>query len=123
MLRVIFGDDEVGGASESKLSRRRVAVAGVRFQAACAGDGVMLTKSEKSKLFPGVVGANPQAAPFVEGVICDDGSGVDLQGGVVGAWTMVLAPLFCAGDGEAARYMSRSAPSSPFFGVRDHETF
>jgi len=37
--------------------------------------------------------------------IIDEGRGVDLGGGVEGAWRGF------AGDGDAARYMSRSAPS------------
>ena len=35
---------------------------------------------------------------------------------------MVLAAWPFAGDGDVARYISRSTPSSPVFGVRDHET-
>lgn len=34
----------------------------------------------------------------------------------------VLATWPFAGDGDAARNISKSAPSSPSFGVRDHET-
>lgn len=44
-----------------------------------------LTKSAKLKLLPGVFGPKPKKpALFVPGVMCDDGSGVDLQGGVEG---------------------------------------
>lgn len=59
---------------------------GVRVQCPCAGLGVTLTKSAKLKVVPGVVGAKfMKPAPLVPGVICDDGRGVDLLGGVEGA--------------------------------------
>lgn len=82
---------DVGGMSVSKLSLRRVPVAGVlpaagvRANAPCAGLGVTLTKSAKLKLVPGVLGPKPiQFEPFMPGVMCDEGRGVDLQGGVEG---------------------------------------
>lgn len=122
----------VGGMSVSKfsflLASRAAAgvlpATGVRDQGPCAGLGVTLTKSAKLKLVPGVFGPKPRKpAPLVPGVMCDDGRGVDLQGGVEGGgWTTVLAREFLAGDGEVARYMSRSTPSSPVLGVRDQET-
>lgn len=80
-----------------------------------------LQKSAKLKLFDGVFGMKPKR-PVPPGVdIIDEGSGVALDGGVDGACTRVLLLAF-AGVGEAARYMSKSAPSSPVRGVRDHET-
>jgi hypothetical protein len=120
----------VGGMRLSKLSFRRasfvagvLAAPGVRH-GACAGLGVTLTKSAKLKLVPGVLGPKPRKpAPLVPGVMCEDGSGVDLAGGVDGAWIAgltVCCPL--AGLGEVARYISKSAPSSPSLGVRDHAT-
>lgn len=77
---------------------------GVRLNAPCAGLGVTLTKSAKLKLVPGVLGPKPiQFEPFIPGVMWDEGRGVDLQGGVEGAWTVVFAAPFMAGDGEVAR--------------------
>lgn len=130
LLRVITGLLEVGGMRLLKSSLRRVEVpgvllaTGVRAHGPCAGLGVTLIKSEKQKLVPGVVGPNPRKPlPVVPGVICEDGSGVDLQGGVEGGWMMVLASAGpFAGEGEVARYIKRSAPSSPVLGVRDQET-
>lgn len=64
----------------------------------------MLTKSAKLKLVPGVFGPKPKKpAPPIPGVMCDDGSGVDLHGGVEGGWTMGLETRPAAGDGEVAR--------------------
>lgn len=87
----------------SKLSLRLAPVAGVlpatgvRVKAPCAGLGVTLTKSAKLKLVPGVLGPKPiQFEPFIPGVMCDDGSGVDLHGGVEGAWMTVLLSAFIA---------------------------
>lgn len=121
----------VGGMRLLKSSRRRaeapgvLPAIGVRLNVPCAGLGVKVTKSPKLKVVPGVLGPNPRKPlPVVPGVICDEGSGVDLQGGVEGGWMTVLArDAFTAGDGEVARYMSRSAPSSPVLGVRDQETW
>jgi hypothetical protein len=83
---------EVGGMRLSKLSFRLVPVAGVlpaagvRLKTPCAGLGVTLTKSAKLKLVPGVLAPNAsQFEPFMPGVMCEDGSGVDLDGGVDGA--------------------------------------
>lgn len=84
------------------------------FHAFCAGLGVMLTNSAKSKPCPGVLG-NRLPPPGV--VICDDGSVMSrptLEGGVDGGSILVLVEG-TAGDGEAARYKRRSAPSSPDF--------
>ena len=66
---------------------------------------------------PGVVAPNPRTpAPEPPGVfIIEDGKGVDLGGGVEGAFWR----RGCAGEGEAARNMSRSAPSSLLGGFRD----
>ena len=77
-----------------RLASRAVAgvlpAIGVRAHAFCAGDGVTLTKSAKLKLVPGVFGPKfIKPAPLVLGVICEDGSGVDLDGGVVGGCTIV----------------------------------
>lgn len=72
---------------------------------------------------PGVFGPKPRKpAPLMPGVMCDDGNGVDLHGGVDGGWTTVLVCCIFAVDGDVARWRSKSAPSSPVFGVRDHET-
>lgn len=120
----------VGGKSASKLSLRLAElatrgvldVAGVFCQCPCAGLGVTLQKSEKLKLFEGVLGIKPKR-PEPPGVdIMEDGRGVCLDGGVDGTCTIVFLPAL-AGVGDAARNMSKSAPSSPFRGVRDQETF
>lgn len=69
----------------------------------CAGLGVMWTKSEKSKLRPGVFG-NGLPPPGV--VIIDDGraSLVFLGGGVEGGSILLLFSLRgLAGEGDAAR--------------------
>ena len=122
---------DVGGMRLSKLSLRLappvagvLPATGVRVNAPCAGLGVTLTKSAKLKLVPGVLGPKPiQFDPFMPGVICDDGSGVDLHGGVEGGWMLVLPTPFIAGEGEVARWSSISAFSaSPSFGVRDQAT-
>lgn len=78
---------------------------GVRDHGACAGLGVTLTKSAKLKLVvPGVFGPKARKpAPFMPGVMCEDGSGVALLGGVEGAWTTILLARPLAGDGEVAR--------------------
>lgn len=113
-----------GGIKESKLSRRRASRAasgvfvgpGVRAQApaTCAGLGVMLRKSAKLRLVPGVARPNAgNAAPLPPGVdIIEDGSGVDFVGGVEGGITRVRLPGF-AGVGELARWISKFASSSP----------
>lgn len=83
---------DVGGMRLSKFSFRLAPLVagvlparGVRANAPCAGLGVTLTKSAKLKLVPGVFGPKPiQFEPFMPGVMCDDGSGVDLHGGVEG---------------------------------------
>jgi hypothetical protein len=129
MPRVIVGLT-AGGMSLSKSSLRRaeapgvLPATGVRFHGPCAGLGLQLTKSAKLKFMPGVLGPKPKNPfPPVPGVMWDEGRGVDLHGGVEGAWITVLAPeVRTAGDGEVARYMSRSAPSSSALGVRDQET-
>lgn len=72
----------------------------------------MLTKSEKSNGCPGVAGKRrllPPAPPGV--VIMEDGKPGSLLGGGVDGGS-ILDLLFTAGDGDAARYSSRSAPSS-----------
>ena len=82
------------------------------FQAFCAGLGVILTKSAKSNPCPGVLG---KRLPPPGVVIMDDGSSyLFFAGGVDGGSIRVLFDL-TAGEGEAARYKSRSAPSSPVF--------
>lgn len=99
---------------------RVTVAAGVRDDhAPCAGLGVTLTKSAKLNGMPGVVGAHPRK-PLVPGVMCDEGSGVDFDGGVEGA---TMGVLIAPAEGELARNISRSAPSPPsFFGVRDQDT-
>lgn len=90
LLRVMVGL-VTGGMSLSK-SNLRLAEApgvlpatGVRFQCPCPGEGVTLMKSLKSNLTPGVLGPKPRnPLPAVPGVMCEDGRGVDLQGGVLG---------------------------------------
>ena len=101
---------EVGGISVSKFSLRLVAVPGVlppgvRVHCACAGLGVTLTKSSNLKLVLGVWGPKmPKALPLVPGVMCDEGRGVDLQGGVDGAWACAgLIVLELPTEGELAR--------------------
>lgn len=72
----------------------------------------MLTKSAKSKPCPGVLG-NMLPPPGV--VMCEEGkviSRLTLEGGVEGGSILVLVDG-TAGDGEAARYSRRSAPSWP----------
>lgn len=108
LLRRSSGLD-VDGMRLSKLSFRLVLLVagvrptrGVRGKAACAG--LKVTKSAKLKLVPGVVEPKPsQFDPFMPGVICDEGRGVDLHGGVDGAWTAVLPAPFMAGEGDVAR--------------------
>lgn len=102
----------------SKVSLRLATLRGVLavasdtgvFHGFCAGLGVMLTKSAKSKGWPGVAG-NRLPPPGV--VIIDDGRASFFCGGVDGG-SMVRNLLdLTAGDGDAARYSNRSAPSSP----------
>ena len=46
----------------------------------------------------------PKALPLVSGVMCDEGSGVDLQGGVEGAWACAgLIVLELPTEGELAK--------------------
>lgn len=83
------------------------------FHGFCAGLGVILMKSAKSKCCPGVVG-NRLPPPGV--VIIDDGNAISLRGGgVEGGSIRVILAVDMAGEGEVARYMSKSAPSSPTF--------
>ena len=50
------------------------------------------TKSAKLKFVPGVFGPKPKKPePPMPGVICDEGRGVDLHGGVDGGCTTVFA--------------------------------
>lgn len=85
------------------------------FHGFWAGLGVILTKSAKSNAALGVVG-NKLPPPGV--IIIDEGKssllllGV-LGGGVEGGCIRVLVDDLTAGEGEAARYRSKSAPSSP----------
>jgi len=54
----------------------------------------------------GVVGPPKpkRTLPLVPGVMCDEGSGVDLQGGVEGGWVMAgLMVLLLPAEGELAR--------------------
>lgn len=61
-------------------------------------------KSVKLKFAPGVFGPKPKnPAPFMPGVICDDGSGVDLHGGVEGGCMTVFATRPFSAEGEVAR--------------------
>lgn len=83
---------------------------GVREKLPCAGDGVTFTKSAKLKLtLPGVLGAPKPMKPAPEkpGVMCDDGSGVALEGGVEGGWSTgcfrVVLLLFEGLPGDVAR--------------------
>lgn len=68
------------------------------FHGFCAGLGVILTKSEKSKAWPGVLG-NRLPPPGV--VIIEDGNARFFEGGVDGGSMRVFTGL--AGDGDAAR--------------------
>lgn len=93
----------------SKVSRLRAALRGVRvddrgtgvLKVFCAGLGVMLTKSEKSKPCPGVL-KNRLPPPGV--VIIDEGRSRFLffWGGVDGG-SMPRRLLLTAGEGELAR--------------------
>lgn len=104
---------EVGGSMVSKLSLRRASravagvlpAAGVRCHCACAGLGVTLTKSAKLKFVLGVCGPKPKKPlPVVPGVICDEGRGVDLHGGVDGGAVWVgFTVLLLPADGDVAR--------------------
>lgn len=105
----------------SNVSRLLATLIGVRavdvgpgvFHGFCAGLGVMLTKSAKSKPCPGVLG-NKLPPPGV--VIMDEGrSSLLLFGGGVDRRSMRPRLALTAGDGDAARYSNRSAPSSPVF--------
>jgi len=96
-----------------------LAVRGVLGHALWAGLGVILTKSAKSNVCEGVLGApktpsNPML-PLPPGVvIMDEGSAEFLGGGVEGGCIRARVLGF-AGDGDVARYSSKSAPSSPDF--------
>ena len=68
------------------------------FHGFCAGLGVMFTKSEKSKPWPGVLG-NMLLPPGV--TMADEGRPAFRWGGVEGGSILLRAPT--AGDGEAAR--------------------
>lgn len=71
-----------------------------------AGDGVMLTKSAKLNPVWGVCGAPPPGV-----FITEDGRAKD-GGGVVGGRIFVL-DIAPAGEGDVAKYIKRSTPSSP----------
>lgn len=107
-----------GGIKLSKFSLRLASIAargvlgnpGVRLptNAPCAGLGVTFTKSAKLNCWLGVL--NPPT-PGVD--IMAEGATCLFEGGVDGANTRAdLTPGF-AGDGDVARYRSKSAPSSP----------
>jgi len=101
----------VGGTSLSKSSFRLASLAaagvrptlGVRENEPCAGLGVTLTKSAKLKFVPGVLGPKPKPAPPMPGVMCEEGKGVALAGGVVGGWMIVLAVDGFGWPGDVAR--------------------
>ena len=79
-----------------------------------------LQKSAKLKLLDGVFGARPKR-PVPPGVFINaEGRGVFFEGGVEGKGASLVTVLL-AGVGVVARNMSKSAPSSPVLGVRDHE--
>lgn len=94
----------------SKVNRLRVTLMGVLvpltltgvFQGFCAGLGVMLTKSAKSKAWLGVVG---KRLPPPGVIIIDEGrsSLLFFGGGVEGGSMRVLVDGLTAGDGDAAR--------------------
>lgn len=72
----------------------------------------MLTNSAKLNCCPGV--SNPAMKPPAPGVdIIEDGRACVFEGGVEGAKILGFAPGF-AGEGDVAKYSSRSAPSSAF---------
>jgi len=79
------------------------------FHGFCAGLGVILTKSAKSKGCPGVLG---KKLPPPGVVIMDEGNAMSLRCGGVDGGSM--RDLDMAGEGEVARYINRSAPSSDF---------
>ena len=88
-------------------------VRGVFEKPFCAGLGVIWTKSEKSKLFEGVLGPPKVASrPWIcwGVVITEEGRARFLGGGVEGGCIRAREVGF-AGDGEVARYNSKSAPS------------
>lgn len=93
-----------------------IVVPGVLGQARWPGLGVILTKSEKSKFWDGVWGApktDSSPAPPPPGVvIIEEGKAIFFGGGVDGGCMRAREAGF-AGEGEVARYSSRSAPSSP----------
>ncbi len=112
-------------AGSSNVSRRRAKPRGVLavgvlteekasgvFHGFCAGLGVILTKSEKSKDCPGVVG-NRFPPPGV--VIIDDGNAISFRGGGVDGGSIRVLDVDMAGEGEVAKYINKSAPSSPIF--------
>lgn len=80
------------------------------FHCFWAGLGVMLTKSERSKGCPGVVG---KRLPPPGVIIMDEGRARSFFDGGVEGGSMRVRPEGKAGDGDAARYRRRSAPSSP----------
>lgn len=80
----------------------------------------MFRNSAKLRFADGVLKPNPgKGAPPPPGVdIMEDGRGVDLGGGVVGANTRALDEPGRAGEGEVARYIRRLASSSPVWPSR-----
>ena len=113
----------LGGASVSKFSLRRDSRAvtgvlpaiGVRFHdwLTCAGLGDMLRKSAKFRLALGVCRPKPKLSPPPGVDMCEDGRGVDLDGGVEGGSMCGFESPGRAGDGEVAKCMSRPTSSSP----------
>lgn len=96
---------EFVGIKLSKLRCRFVMLEGVLtllLKAVWAGLGVMLTKSENSKAWEGVLGlpkgSIPEPPPGV--VIIDEGRARFLGGGVDGG---SMRERDCAGEGEVAR--------------------
>lgn len=115
-----------GGANESKFNLRLASLAargvlvrpGVRLpKAPWAGLGVMFTKSAKLNCWPGVLNPAmklPPPPPPPPGVdIMDDGRAAVLDGGVDGAKIRDDFGAALAGEGDVAKYNSKSAPSSP----------
>ncbi len=71
-----------------------------------------LTKSAKLKGMPGVVGPKPSKPASSNVDIIEEGSVVAFSGSVDGGNIRAFIPEE-AGEGDAARRMRRSAPSSP----------
>lgn len=73
----------------------------------------MFTKSAKLNCWPGVLNPATKFPPPPGVDIMDDGRAAVLDGGVDGAKIRDDLGPALAGEGDVARYNSKSAPSSP----------